>query len=178
MTAEPARLVPGLPGREARQAPLQPWHGRRRGAPPRLRHSLRRLRGGRRRLCVPHELKHPNAIFVLVSSPTQFSKSLDSPPRRSIVFSPDPSLAFSWRGAPGTSLMYSRDEVKALTDKVLNMAKADAAEVDFTGGERSATRFANSSITANMVQFDQTSRSPLQRREPPPRRRGSSTTMR
>src|SRR5690242_19812384 len=51
--------------------------------------------------------------------------------------------------------MYSRDEVKAITDKVLNMAsKADAAEVEFSGGERSATRFANSTITANMVQFD------------------------
>jgi predicted Zn-dependent protease len=34
------------------------------------------------------------------------------------------------------------------------MAKADAVEVEFTGGERSATRFANSNITANMVQFD------------------------
>ena len=32
--------------------------------------------------------------------------------------------------------MYSRDEIKALTDKVLNMAKADAVEVDFNGGER------------------------------------------
>ena len=50
--------------------------------------------------------------------------------------------------------MYSRDEVKVITDKVLNMAKADAVEVDFVGGERSATRFANSNITANMVQFD------------------------
>jgi predicted Zn-dependent protease len=50
--------------------------------------------------------------------------------------------------------MYSRDEVKAITDKVLNMANADAVEVEFTGGERSATRFANSNITANMVQFD------------------------
>jgi predicted Zn-dependent protease len=50
--------------------------------------------------------------------------------------------------------MYSRDEVKAITDKVLNMAKADAVEVDFNGGERSATRFANSNITANIVQFD------------------------
>jgi predicted Zn-dependent protease len=52
--------------------------------------------------------------------------------------------------------MYSRDEVKAITDKVLNMAKADAVEVEFNGGERSATRFANSNITANMVQFDRT----------------------
>ena len=51
--------------------------------------------------------------------------------------------------------MYSREEVKAITDKVLNMAgKADDAEVEFSGGERSATRFANSTITANMVQFD------------------------
>jgi predicted Zn-dependent protease len=50
--------------------------------------------------------------------------------------------------------MYSRDEVKQITDKVIDMAKADAVEVDFNGGERSATRFANSNITANMVQFD------------------------
>jgi len=50
--------------------------------------------------------------------------------------------------------MYSRDEVKAITDKVINMAKSDAVEVEFTGGERSATRFANSNITANIVQFD------------------------
>ena len=52
--------------------------------------------------------------------------------------------------------MYSREEVKAITDKVMNMAKADAVEVEFSGGERSATRFANSNITANMVQFDRT----------------------
>lgn len=50
--------------------------------------------------------------------------------------------------------MYSREEVKAITDKVLSMVKADAAEVDFSGGERSATRFANSTITANIVQWD------------------------
>jgi predicted Zn-dependent protease len=51
--------------------------------------------------------------------------------------------------------MYSREEVKAVTDKVLSMAsKATDAEVEFSGGERSATRFANSTITANMVQFD------------------------
>jgi predicted Zn-dependent protease len=50
--------------------------------------------------------------------------------------------------------MYSRDEVKVITDKVLNMAKADAIEVEFSGGERSATRFANSNITANIVQYD------------------------
>ena len=51
--------------------------------------------------------------------------------------------------------MYSRDEIKALTDKVLNLAKADAVEVAFDGGERSATRWANSSITVNLVQYDQ-----------------------
>jgi predicted Zn-dependent protease len=51
--------------------------------------------------------------------------------------------------------MYSRDQVKALTDKVLNMAKADAVEVDFSGGERSGTRWANSNITVNLVQLDQ-----------------------
>ena len=39
--------------------------------------------------------------------------------------------------------MYSRDEIKALTDKVLNMAGGDAVEVSFEGGERSATRWAN-----------------------------------
>jgi predicted Zn-dependent protease len=50
--------------------------------------------------------------------------------------------------------MYPREEVKAITDKVIDMAKADAVEVEFNGGERSATRFANSNITANMVQFD------------------------
>jgi predicted Zn-dependent protease len=51
--------------------------------------------------------------------------------------------------------MYSREEVKALTDKVLNMAKGDGAEVEFSGGERSGTRWANSTITTNLVQFDQ-----------------------
>jgi predicted Zn-dependent protease len=51
--------------------------------------------------------------------------------------------------------MYSRDEIKALSDKVLDMAKADAVEVDFNGGERSGTRWANSSITVNLVQLDQ-----------------------
>src|SRR6267378_3195554 len=51
--------------------------------------------------------------------------------------------------------MYSRDEVKALTDRVLNMTKADAVDVTFEGGERSATRWANSSITVNLVQYDQ-----------------------
>jgi predicted Zn-dependent protease len=51
--------------------------------------------------------------------------------------------------------MYSRDEIKALTDKVLNMAKADGVEVEFNGGERAGTRWANSTITVNLVQLDQ-----------------------
>src|SRR3954465_14202885 len=51
--------------------------------------------------------------------------------------------------------MYSRDEIKALTDKILNMAKADAVEVEFNGGERAGTRWANSTITVNLVQLDQ-----------------------
>ena len=46
-------------------------------------------------------------------------------------------------------MSYTREQVKAITDKVLNMAKADAVEVRFAGGERSATRYANSTITAN-----------------------------
>ena len=54
--------------------------------------------------------------------------------------------------------MYSREEIKALADKVLGLAadaKADGCEINFEGGERSATRWANSSITTNLVQYDQ-----------------------
>jgi predicted Zn-dependent protease len=36
----------------------------------------------------------------------------------------------------------------------MNMATADAVEVELTGGERSGTRWANSSITTNLVQYD------------------------
>jgi predicted Zn-dependent protease len=50
--------------------------------------------------------------------------------------------------------MYTREEAKAIVDKVLNMAKADSVEVNLTGGERSGTRWANSSITTNLVQYD------------------------
>ncbi len=52
-------------------------------------------------------------------------------------------------------MSFSRDEVKQITDKVLDMCKADGVEVRFSGGERSATRFANSSITANLIEHDQ-----------------------
>src|ERR1043165_9856557 len=50
--------------------------------------------------------------------------------------------------------MYTREEVKAIVDKVVNMAKADAVEVNGSGSERAATRWANSSITVNMVRYD------------------------
>ena len=50
--------------------------------------------------------------------------------------------------------MYSREEVKTVVDKIINMANADAVEVSLTGGERSGTRWANSSITVNLVQYD------------------------
>lgn len=50
--------------------------------------------------------------------------------------------------------MYTREEARAIVDKVLNMATADAVEVNLTGGERSGTRWANSSITTNLVQYD------------------------
>ena len=50
--------------------------------------------------------------------------------------------------------MYSREQVKASTDKVINMAGADAVEVTVSGGARSGTRWANSSITVNRVQYD------------------------
>lgn len=50
--------------------------------------------------------------------------------------------------------MYTREQAKEIVDKVINMATADAVEVNLTGGERSGTRWANSSITTNLVQYD------------------------
>ena len=50
--------------------------------------------------------------------------------------------------------MYTREQVKAYVDKIINMANADAVEVNLSGGERSGTRWANSSITVNLVQYD------------------------
>jgi len=50
--------------------------------------------------------------------------------------------------------MYTREQVKAVVDKIINMANADAVEVNLSGGERSGTRWANSSITVNLVQYD------------------------
>jgi len=54
--------------------------------------------------------------------------------------------------------MHSREEIKALTDKALSIAaaaKVEATELRFEGGEQSGTRWANSTITTNLVQFDQ-----------------------
>jgi predicted Zn-dependent protease len=50
--------------------------------------------------------------------------------------------------------MLTREESKAIVDKVLTMAKADAVEVSLTASERSGTRWANSTITTNLVQYD------------------------
>ncbi len=52
--------------------------------------------------------------------------------------------------------MLTRDEVKAYVDKVINMAKADAVEVNLSASERSGTRWADSSITGNLVQYNRT----------------------
>jgi len=54
--------------------------------------------------------------------------------------------------------MYSRDEIKTLMNKALGLAsaaKAEGVELRFDGGEQSGTRWANSTITTNLVQFDQ-----------------------
>ena len=51
--------------------------------------------------------------------------------------------------------MYSREQVKTITDKIFNMSGTDSTEVNFSSSERSGTRFANSSISANLVQYDQ-----------------------
>jgi predicted Zn-dependent protease len=50
--------------------------------------------------------------------------------------------------------MYSREEVKAITDKIFNMAQGADVEVELTGAERSGTRWANSTITTNLIQYD------------------------
>ena len=50
--------------------------------------------------------------------------------------------------------MYTREQVKQVVDKIINMAGADSVEVTLSGGERSGTRWANSSITTNLVQYD------------------------
>lgn len=50
--------------------------------------------------------------------------------------------------------MYTREEFRALAQRILDMAGPDEAQVDLRGSERSGTRWANSSITVNLVQYD------------------------
>jgi predicted Zn-dependent protease len=53
--------------------------------------------------------------------------------------------------------MYTREQAKAIVDKVIEIgtaAHAESVEVNLTGSERSGTRWANSSITTNLVQYD------------------------
>jgi len=50
--------------------------------------------------------------------------------------------------------MYTRDEFRAIADQIIDMAAPDPIEVNLRGGERSGTRWANSSITVNLVQYD------------------------
>ena len=50
--------------------------------------------------------------------------------------------------------MYTRDEFRAFADQIIDMAAPDPIEVNLRGGERSGTRWANSSITVNLVQYD------------------------
>ncbi|CAN5884606.1 TldD/PmbA family protein [soil metagenome] len=50
--------------------------------------------------------------------------------------------------------MYTREEARAIVERVIDMAAPNAVEVDLTGGERSGTRWANSAITTNLLQYD------------------------
>jgi predicted Zn-dependent protease len=51
--------------------------------------------------------------------------------------------------------MYTREQVRALTDRIFNMASgADAVQVEVDASERSGTRWANSTITTNLVRYD------------------------
>jgi predicted Zn-dependent protease len=50
--------------------------------------------------------------------------------------------------------MFTRDEFRAIADQIIDMAAPDPIEVNLRGGERSGTRWANSSITVNLVQYD------------------------
>ena len=82
-------------------------------------------------------------------------------PSTRLLLTTGPSEAKGWQalgvGSPSATkkMSYSREDVKAVTDKILNMAKADGVEIEFSGGERSATRYANSTITANLTEHDQ-----------------------
>ncbi|MEX2609184.1 MAG: metallopeptidase TldD-related protein [Gemmatimonadota bacterium] len=50
--------------------------------------------------------------------------------------------------------MYSREEARTIVERVIDMADNVPVQVDLSGGERSGTRWANSAITVNLVQYD------------------------
>ncbi len=50
--------------------------------------------------------------------------------------------------------MYTREEARDLVEKIIDMASPDDVEVNLSGGEQSGTRWANSSITVNLVRYD------------------------
>jgi len=51
--------------------------------------------------------------------------------------------------------MYTREQVQALNDRIFNMAsEADAVQVEVNTNEQSGTRWANSSITTNLVRYN------------------------
>lgn len=50
--------------------------------------------------------------------------------------------------------MYSRQEARTIVERIIDMAGNVPVEVNLSGGERSGTRWANSAITVNLVQYD------------------------
>jgi predicted Zn-dependent protease len=52
------------------------------------------------------------------------------------------------------AIMYTREEARSIVDRVIDMAGNVPVEVVLTGGERSGTRWANSDITTNLIQYD------------------------
>ena len=90
------------------------------------------------------------ALRRMVASPA--SRAGLSHGRRRIIEKPGISILHLARVR---QRMYTREQAKSITDKIIDMAKGtDAVEVNLTGGERSGTRWANSTITTNLVQYD------------------------
>lgn len=70
--------------------------------------------------------------------------------------------------------MYTREQVQALTDRIFNMAsEADAVQVEVNANEQSGTRWANSSITTNLVRYNREVQITVRVGE----RQGSASTM-
>src|SRR3984885_2521714 len=68
--------------------------------------------------------------------------------------------------------MLTREEVKAIVDKVMIMTRAASVEADVSATEPSGTRWANSSITTNLVQYDRQIRTTVRLGQ----KQGSATT--